>query len=107
MKFYEFTWRIIEKQIHQNHEGYYDVIHYVGYECLCDLKVVDDTNNTENYYSDTISGGMNIPFTPSDNFVGLPTVDDDTIFEWMINNGLDRFGVEDQLRAKINSTLPN
>lgn len=105
MKFYEFTWRIIEKQIHSEYQGYNDVIHYVGWDCLGELRIYDPETDTDTWYSDIIVGGMDIPFVPSDNFVNLGTVDDDTIFDWLVNNGLDRFGIEDTLRSTLDAMI--
>lgn len=106
MKFYEFTWRITEKRVHQEYQGYSDVIYYIGYDCLCDLRVYDPVADTESWYSSTTEGGMNLEFTPSETFLSLPSVGDDTIFEWLISNGLDRIKIEDDLRAKVDSLLP-
>lgn len=106
MKFYEFTWRITEKQVHQEYQGYYDVIYYIGWDCLCDLRIYDPENDTEVWYSDIIAGTMEIPFSLNNDYISLSNIDDDTIFEWLIDNGLDRIGVEDQLRIKVDSLVP-
>lgn len=107
MKFYEFTWRITEKHVHQEYQGYRDVIYYVGYDCLGEMKDYDPITETETWYSDTIVGKMEIPFNPSDSFTMLGSVDDDIIFDWLISNGLDRTGIEDTIRAKLDQMASN
>lgn len=105
MKFYEFTWRITEKQVYQSYQGYSDVIYYVGWDCLGELRDYNPDTDTDTWYSATTTGGMNIPFNPSTNYITLGNVTDDDIFDWLINNGLDRVGIETDLKQKLDAMI--
>lgn len=105
METYLFKWRITEKHVETEYQGFSDVIYKVGYECSGTLIVVDPTTEIEQYFTEDITGIMDISFVPSGNFVPLTQVDDDAIFSWLTSLGLNKSEIEQQIRDNLSARL--
>ena len=89
------TWRPLGLRAEQDLDGYVDVVIWVQWSCFG-----LDLSDSGTYTAEQI-GEINLPFTPSDQFIPMSQLNDDIVNEWVWSNGVNKAAVEAAVIANI------
>lgn len=89
------SWRPLGMKAEQDIDGYVDVVTWVQWSCYG-----IDLSESGVYTAEQI-GEINLPFTPSDQFIPMSKLTDNIVNEWVWSNGVNKPAVEAAVIADI------